>query len=292
MEVLYLRLVVIALGGLQFVCALAVIIAFVRTSDANFARTAALAALLALLAALALHARKHVYLAMRRRPLLSLGAPVLALAALVIDGVSHSPMSYVAAVSVALTAFVSGRRWALAAATLVSVGAVTAAMLRTGVGALNSVGQGTSGYFVWALVCSGLAESFALLTTRLPQTTSPPAEAVAPKRVPNLAGDPPVAKPEPATSAPAAGNPSAPLSGAGRLTARQLQVVALLADGLRAEQIAQRLGIATSTVYRHVERANERAGVRSRSELVALAIRDGIVPRPRVTERDHPSTAV
>jgi DNA-binding CsgD family transcriptional regulator len=62
------------------------------------------------------------------------------------------------------------------------------------------------------------------------------------------------------------------------LTARQLQVVVLLADGLRADDIAQRLGIATSTVYRYVERAKERTGVTSRSELVALAIRERLVP--------------
>jgi DNA-binding CsgD family transcriptional regulator len=61
------------------------------------------------------------------------------------------------------------------------------------------------------------------------------------------------------------------------LTARQLQVVVLLADGLRADDIAQRLGIATSTVYRYVERAKERTGVTSRSELVALAIRERLV---------------
>ena len=276
-EVLYVRLVVIALLGLQWVSAGAVIIALVRTSEANLARTTALAVIISVLAGLALRARVSVYRAMRRRPVLSLAPPLIALAALVIDGVSHSPMSYIAAVGVAMTGFVSGRRWALTAAALVSVGAVTAAVLRSGAGALDLVGQGTSGYFVWALVCSGLAETFVRMTMRLPRA-SPPAGNQGAVRVPNLAGDPPSTKLTTPTSPtegdsaqpPAIGDPS-------RLTARQLQVVVLLADGLQADDIAERLGISTSTVYRHVERAKERAGVRTRSELVSLAIGEGIV---------------
>jgi DNA-binding CsgD family transcriptional regulator len=282
-EVLYVRLVVIALHGLQFVCAGAVIFAVVRTSGADFARTVALAVLITGLAGLALRVRVRIYRAMRRRPLLSLVPPLLALTALVVDGVSHSPMSYVAAVAVALTGFINGRRWGLVAAVLVSVGAVTAAVLRTGLGALDSVGQGTSGYFVWALVCSGLAESFALLTIRMPQAPPPPAGRAPPVRVANLAGDPPPTTPATPPTPPSSTEsasveaPPAPAD-SGQLTARQWQVVALLADGLQAEAIAARLGITTSAVYRHVERAKERAGVRTRSELVSLAVRDGIVP--------------
>jgi DNA-binding CsgD family transcriptional regulator len=285
-EVLYVRLVVIALHGLQFVCAGAVIFAVVRTSGADFARTAALAVVITGLAGLALRVRVRIYRAMRRRPVLSLVPPLLALTALVVDGVSHSPMSYVAAVAVALTGFINGRRWGLVAAVLVSVGAVTAAVLRTGLGALDSVGQGTSGYFVWALVCSGLAESFALLTIRMPQAPPPPAGPAPPVRVANLAGDPPPTTPATTRTPPTPPSstesasveaPPAP-AGSGQLTARQWQVVALLADGLQAEAIAARLGITTSTVYRHVERAKDRVGVRTRSELVSLAVRDGIVP--------------
>jgi DNA-binding CsgD family transcriptional regulator len=55
-------------------------------------------------------------------------------------------------------------------------------------------------------------------------------------------------------------------------------VIVLLADGLHAADIAARLGIAKSSVYRHVERARARAGVSSRSELVALVVRHGLVP--------------
>jgi DNA-binding CsgD family transcriptional regulator len=285
-EALYLRMFVVALGGMIIMCALVVLSATVRTENADFARTAALATGFALLAGLALRAPRPIYFAMRRRPALSLTAPVLALLALVTDGVGHSPLSYTAAVSTAYPGFVCGRRWALAAATLIAVGAVTAATLHTGWGALNSVGQGSVAYFVWALVQAGLAESFARLVMRMPQTQTP-ASSRSPAPVPNLAGDPPVAEPEasresqpdarPASPAPQASTSECAPSTA-RLTARQLQVVALLADGLRADEIAQRLGITTSTVYRYVERAKDRTGVASLGELVALAVREGLVP--------------
>jgi hypothetical protein len=99
-ETLYLRLFIIALGGLQFVCGLAVLAAIVRTSNAHFVRTAALAGGLALAAVLTLRSPGVGYRLMRRRPIFSLAIPVLALVALALDGVSHSPLSYPAAVSV------------------------------------------------------------------------------------------------------------------------------------------------------------------------------------------------
>jgi DNA-binding CsgD family transcriptional regulator len=281
-EELYVRLVIIALGGLQFLCGLAVIAALVRTQNANFVRTTGLAVGIALLAALALRDPRRRYREMRRRPVLSLTAPIIGLTALVIDGVGHSPLSYVATVTIALPAFVCGRRWALASATLISLGALTAATLSTGSFALGDVGLGAVGYFVWALVLSGLAESFVQLTMRMPPIIAPAPAPEPPLRIPNLAGDPlptdtPAEAPPPATTR---GSPEPP-SSPSPLSARQLQVVALLADGLGADEIAERLGIATSTVYRHVKQAKQRTGIATRSELVALAIRDGLVPAGR-----------
>jgi hypothetical protein len=193
-EALFLRMFVMALGGMVIVCGLVVLAAIVRTRGADFVRTTALAVGLALLAGLALRAPRRVYLTLRRRPALSLTPPILALLALVIDGVSHSPLSFPAAVSIAFPAFSGGRRWALTAATLIAVGAVTAAALRTGPGALNSVGQGAVGYFVWALVLAGVSERFAQLVMRIPQSETPPS-APSPARVANLAGDPPPPSP-------------------------------------------------------------------------------------------------
>ncbi len=276
-EALYVRLFVVALAGMQLVCAMALVAALARTHNANLLRTTLLAAALAAVATLVLADHEHWYRAVRRRPALALTGPALALAALVIDGVSHSPLSYPAAVSIAVPAFVCGRRWALAAAVLISIGALSGAWVQAGAGTLNSVGQGTAGYFVWAIVLSGLAELFAPLAMRMPQTDPVPVAPPGPLRVPNLAGDPAPSGGTPDEAERAAGKPAP--EGGPRLTARQLQVVALLADGLRAEEIAAQLGVATSTVYRSVERAKARTGVRSRSELVAFALRAGLLLR-------------
>jgi DNA-binding CsgD family transcriptional regulator len=278
-EALYVRLFVVALGGMQIVCAMAVVAALARTYNADLLRTTLLAASLAAIATVVLTDHERWYGAARRHPALALTGPVLALAALVIDGVSHSPLSYPAAVSIAVPAFVCGRRWALAAAVLISIGALSGAWVQEGASALNSVGQGTAGYFVWAIVLAGLAEFFAPLAMRMPQPDTTPVVPPGPLRVPNLAGDPlptgvtPAVAADPAERAAAEPAPD----GGTRLTARQLQVVALLADGLSAEEIAAQLSVATSTVYRSVERAKARTGVRSRSELVAFAIRAGLL---------------
>jgi DNA-binding CsgD family transcriptional regulator len=63
-----------------------------------------------------------------------------------------------------------------------------------------------------------------------------------------------------------------------RLTARQLQVVALLADGLRYRDVAACLSISDGQVQRHVARAVARLGVSNATELVTVAIREGLVP--------------
>ncbi len=270
-DALYLRLFVVALGCLLFVCALAIVVALARTHNANFVRTAALALSMALLASVALRAPARCYRIIRRRPVLSLTPALLALGALAADGILYSPLSYPAAVCIAFPAFVCGRGWALAAATLISVGAITTAILLSEASALGSVAPGAAGYIGWALVLSGLAERFARLTMQMPPAISCPAPA-APLAPPAAeAGDPPAA------SEPASRSATTTAVSPGRrpdagLTARQIQVVALLADGLRAQEIAARLGVSTSTVYRHIDRAKTRADVASRSELVAVAL--------------------
>lgn len=63
-----------------------------------------------------------------------------------------------------------------------------------------------------------------------------------------------------------------------RLTARQLQVVALLADGLRYRDIAACLSISERQVHRHIGDAIKRVGVLNAVELVARAVAEGLVP--------------
>jgi DNA-binding CsgD family transcriptional regulator len=70
---------------------------------------------------------------------------------------------------------------------------------------------------------------------------------------------------------------AAPQRDTGPLTARQLQVVALLADGHRHRNIAACLSISEDQVQRHARNAIDRLAVRSANELVAVAVADGLV---------------
>jgi DNA-binding NarL/FixJ family response regulator len=67
---------------------------------------------------------------------------------------------------------------------------------------------------------------------------------------------------------------------AARLTARELEVLALLAEGVPAAEIATRLVISPKTVSTHIDRILAKLGVRSRAQAVALAYRRELVPVP------------
>ena len=74
------------------------------------------------------------------------------------------------------------------------------------------------------------------------------------------------------TSAPGAVAPG------GALTARELEVLRLVARGLSNKEIAADLGITTHTVKYHLAAVLEKLGVRSRTEAVSLGVRKGLVP--------------
>ncbi|MFM8320195.1 MAG: response regulator [Chloroflexota bacterium] len=61
------------------------------------------------------------------------------------------------------------------------------------------------------------------------------------------------------------------------LTAREEEVLELLAEGLTNEEIADRLVISRHTVARHRENIMRKLGLHSRSDLVKYAIRKGLI---------------
>ncbi|MBG0827099.1 response regulator transcription factor [Planomonospora sp. ID67723] len=67
----------------------------------------------------------------------------------------------------------------------------------------------------------------------------------------------------------------------GALTAREREVVALVAQGLDNEQITRRLCISMATTKTHVSRALGKLDVRDRAQLVSLAYRHGLVRPPQ-----------
>ena len=60
------------------------------------------------------------------------------------------------------------------------------------------------------------------------------------------------------------------------LTARQQEIVALVALGASGPEIADELNISTETVRTHIRNAMDRLGARSRAHLVAKALGDGL----------------
>jgi len=68
-----------------------------------------------------------------------------------------------------------------------------------------------------------------------------------------------------------------PRSGGTLLTARECQVLELLAEGLSHEEIGGRLGISGETVRTHLQKASERLGAGTRTQAVATALRLGFI---------------
>ncbi|CAA9513134.1 MAG: hypothetical protein AVDCRST_MAG30-2605 [uncultured Solirubrobacteraceae bacterium] len=71
--------------------------------------------------------------------------------------------------------------------------------------------------------------------------------------------------------------PEPAASRAGALSPRERQVVQMLALGSTGEQVAQELALSPETVRTHVRNAMDRAGARTRAQLVAIALRDGLI---------------
>jgi DNA-binding NarL/FixJ family response regulator len=61
------------------------------------------------------------------------------------------------------------------------------------------------------------------------------------------------------------------------LTAREREVLRLLADGMRNEEIGRRLSISPDTVRAHVRKAMERLNADTRTEAVATALRQSLI---------------
>jgi len=78
------------------------------------------------------------------------------------------------------------------------------------------------------------------------------------------------------------------------LSAREQEVLAMIAEGLSTKQMASRLGISPRTVESHISRAYRKLSVRTRVQAVARAAQAGIAdlrPRSRAKQTSSPQPA-
>jgi DNA-binding CsgD family transcriptional regulator len=76
-----------------------------------------------------------------------------------------------------------------------------------------------------------------------------------------------------------------------KLTARQLQILQLIANGRTTAQIATELFLTTDSVKTHVRRALAKLGARDRAHAVALALCSGLLRRQDVRPSQAPQQA-
>jgi DNA-binding NarL/FixJ family response regulator len=72
-------------------------------------------------------------------------------------------------------------------------------------------------------------------------------------------------------------SPASPQSSSGSLTPRELEVLALLANGLTNREIADELMLSVKTVMHHSVAIYRKLDVRGRAEATAYAHRHGLV---------------
>ena len=63
------------------------------------------------------------------------------------------------------------------------------------------------------------------------------------------------------------------------LTARETEVIELVAKGRSAKEAALMLGIAPCTIERHIENVRLKTRTRNRAHMVAIVMRDGLLER-------------
>ncbi|MBV9212720.1 MAG: helix-turn-helix transcriptional regulator [Actinobacteria bacterium] len=202
----------------------------------------------------------------------------------------YAPMWFVALALVAVTAVVASIRLTLGIACLATVADIASTLIRGAPLVPGGDGRYVAaalGLIVNGAVARGLVEllaRFMLRLHRVARDAQPPGAPA--RRVPNLA---PAQRDRPRASA------TRPARDPNRLTARQLETVLLLRDGLRQQEIAQALGISARQVERLVTDARTRAGARTTSQLVAMLVESGLAPpgNSQVTADavDAPATA-
>ncbi|WP_235946663.1 response regulator transcription factor [Nocardia terrae] len=73
------------------------------------------------------------------------------------------------------------------------------------------------------------------------------------------------------------------------LTTREREVVAMVAEGLSNDEIAEKMYVSPLTIRTHVQRAMSKVGVQNRAQLVVIAFQSGLVRVESPQRRDQAS---
>lgn len=231
---------------------------------------------------LATQQRKRLYSQFRRRPWLLL-LPGLAIGGGAwATGAHNEQLFYVLTILLGVLGVAVPLR-IVAFASLIAAAGMAAPHISDGSWAIGaSVAAGIVPSLFWLIL-----EQLARFMLGLHQSHQSPRSQHRPKRVRAERQSSPTAQPA-ASSAPAPydetreiGRGTALVSRETELTARQLEVLLLCAEGLKHDQIGACLEIGAVQVGRHLRCGCERAGVATHPELVAWAICRGLIPPPQ-----------
>jgi DNA-binding CsgD family transcriptional regulator len=250
--------------------------------------------LIAVAAVLAVWRSRELYRALRRWPQLQLGL-VLVAAALVANPAMSSALWWPSCAILMALALVVPLRTTLAYCLLVLganlAGHLVAADLDE-THAVDIIGLWI-GYPLWLMAIAIVTDRLAAHVLRVNSTPIADPVRAPPRRVPAWRAEPAgacatgAAEVVLATAAngdePSTAAAETPAGRIRRLTARQIQVAALLADGLRYREVAACLSISERQVQRHIAEAVTRLGLRNAYELAAVAVSAGLVPDAAAT---------
>ena len=239
--------------------------------------TAVLAGLLVVAAPFALRRSKPLYRLLRRRPVLEL--VFVAAAAALVAYPLRSELWWPACGLLMLLAMLAPLPRALVYCFAVLLANLVAHVVAGDLDetpAVAVIGLWI-GLVFWTTMFGVITDRLAAeaLRTNMPDEDGEPDDPI---RVQATVGDPPLA---PAAKGGTTARPVPvvdPARVANRLTARQLQVSVLIADGVRYRDVAACLSISERQVQRHVSDARGRLGVKTTGELAAAIVALGIVP--------------
>ena len=276
-EQAYVRLFTVCAAGVALGSLVSLWIGARHTAQGHEPVTIALAAAGVIGSALVCVRRQRLYLWLRGgrwRRFVPVG---LAYSLVVVNG-PNSPSDWIARPCLMSVAALEPTRWQTPAVGVFGALAYVAGNVVWGAAPLGGYALSAAGRLIAPVAAARVTtEVFGLFMLRLHRSEQEYARRRStPLRVRAISAASPSA-PAPAASARA---PRRRRSRADRLTARQLEVAVLLADGLTHGEIAACLGISVRQVDRLVGEGRERAGAATSAELVALLVAGLLVPAP------------